>query len=496
MLRTLTFCLAMVLSVAIASDPAFAQRKKIAPVVQSGSQIRSELGLTGRSGWMLVDLDTGKVLDRKNADNGFAPASVAKLPTAAFALDAMGPDHRFVTSLVGTGPVSGARLKGDLILKGSGDPELDTDALMPMIQRLTQQGVRGIDGRFGVDASALPQVQEIEASQADDASYNPSVSGMNLNFNRVHVKWDARKGRKILKVEAEAANLSPPVERISVALSDAPGAPTFSLRQRPGREDWLMARRAFRGNAARWLPVKDPAAYAGEVFRTLSRQAGLAVPVAVPLRAPEGGQELATHQSRPLGRILRDMLRFSTNITAEATGSAASRAVGMEANDLKASAQVMNAWASIVAGFDINDPGFNFVNHSGLTLQSRVSPRRMVELLAALGRRAPDAGAAHSRLPGGIAGYLKRYNVAAKAVPLDYDRLEVVAKTGTMSYVRGLAGYIATPKGRRLAFAIFSNDLPKRSGGAEKVNKRWMGRAKGFERSLIRNWVMQHDAVR
>ena len=82
-----------------------------------------------------------------------------------------------------------------------------------------------------------------------------------------------------------------------------------------------------------------------------------------------------------------------------------------------------------------------------------------------------------------------------KSVPLDYKNLTVVAKTGTMSYVRGLAGYIATPKGRRLAFAIFSNDLARRSGGAEKVNKRWMGKARGFERSLIRNWVMKFDAA-
>ena len=55
---------------------------------------------------------------------------------------------------------------------------------------------------------------------------------------------------------------------------------------------------------------------------------------------------------------------------------------------------------------------------------------------------------------GGIAGYLKPHNVAAEDFPLDYDRLAVVAKTGTMSYIRGLAGYIATPRGRTLAFAF------------------------------------------
>ena len=115
----------------------------------------------------------------------------------------------------------------------------------------------------------------------------------------------------------------------------------------------------------------------------------------------------------------------------------------------------------------------------------------MTELLSAFARRQADPAAQHVHLPGGIAGYLKPHNVAAKDFPLDYDRLSVVAKTGTMNYIHKLAGYIATPGGRQMAFAIFSNDLTARGGGAQRVNKRWMGRAKGFERALIRNWVLR-----
>ncbi|MEM9063635.1 MAG: D-alanyl-D-alanine carboxypeptidase/D-alanyl-D-alanine-endopeptidase [Pseudomonadota bacterium] len=489
----------LILSIAVVSvlgavdANAQAKRKPIGPVVQSGTQIRSELGLTGQSGWMLVDLKTGEVLDQKNGDRAFVPASVAKLPTAAFALDALGPDHRFTTEVLGTGTVSDGRLNGDLILKGGGDPELDTDALQVLTERLRAQGVQSVSGRFGVDSTALPHVPQIEVTQAVDASYNPSVSGLNLNFNRVHLKWDARNGRQNLSVEAASERLSPQVDGVRVALNDSPNAPLFEYRQSAARETWLMARRAFRGRAARWLPVKDPASYAGEVFRTVAGQSGVTLPVASDLRGPDGARVLARHQSRPVGDIVRDMLRYSTNVTAEVTGTSATRAVGIEAGDLRDSAKVMNSWASIVAGFDIGDPGFAFVNHSGLTLQSRVSPRRMVELLTTLARRAPDPGKAHGRLPGGIAGYLRPHNVAAKSFPLNYDRLAVVAKTGTMSYVRGLAGYVATPGGRQFAFAIFSNDLARRSGGAEKVNRRWMSRAKGFERALIRNWVLKFD---
>lgn len=443
---------------------------------------------SGISGWMAVDLDTGEIVDQSQADSGFAPASVAKLPTAAFALDALGSDHRFETRMLATGVVRGGELQGDLVLQGGGDPEFDTDALLPMARDLASRGIHSISGDLLADGSALPQVSEITRAQEVEAAYNPSVSGLNLNFNRVHLKWDARKGNDRLSVEAASARLSPPVEIVQVALASQPGAPLFSFQEQDGHEIWQMARWAYRGQAARWLPVKRPEIYAADVFRKLSVEQGIALPQPQLGQAPADADLLAVHRSRPLGDILRDMLKHSTNLTAEVTGSAATAAAGLQAQTLANSAEVMNAWAAHVAGFPVGDPGFRFVNHSGLTLDSRVSPRRMVELLTALARRAETG---KGQLPGGVAGYLRDYNVGEKAPA----GLQVAAKTGTMSYVRGLSGYVVTPKGRRLAFAIFSNDLARRGDGPERVDQGWMGRAKAFERALIRSWVQKAESA-
>lgn len=442
---------------------------------------------SGSAGWIAIDLDTGAVIDQFAADTGFAPASVAKLPTAAFALDALGPDHRFETRVLATGPVRDGQVLGDLVLQGGGDPELDTDALLPLARALEARGVRSVMGALVADGSALPQVSEITRAQEVDAAYNPSVSGLNLNFNRVNLKWDARKGGEALSVEAASARLSPAVEGVRVTLASAPGAPLFSFQEQDGLEVWEMARWAYKGAASRWLPVKRPETYAAEVFRKLAAGQGLVLPAARPGLAQRGASVLAVTHSRPLGDILRAMLKHSTNLTAEVTGAASTRAAGLDARTLAASAEVMNAWAAQVAGFPVGDPGFRFVNHSGLTLDSRVSPRRMVELLAALAKR----GGKDRGLPGGVAQYLRPHAV--------HDRtpkgLEIVAKTGTMSYVRGLAGYVVTPRGRRLAFAIFSNDLSKRGDGPERVDQGWMGRAKAFERALVRNWVARVDGA-
>lgn len=472
-------------------------KKTIAPTnlkTVAGAKIRANLGLTGSSGWILIDLASGKTIDSGNADKAFVPASVAKLPTAAFALDALGASYRFETRIRTSGNVSGGRLRGDLFLEGGGDPELDTRALASIARALKEKGIRNVDGRFLADGTALPQVPEIEPAQAVDAAYNPAVSGLNLNFNRVHVKWDARKGRNKLTVVAESEGMTAPVDRIRVSLTNGKGLPLFSLRLAGGRENWSMASRAYRGRAARWLPVKGPEAYAAEVFRTICASAGIKLPKPALGSVPDKARILALYKSRPLDQILKAMLKYSTNVTAEVAGAAATRSIGLAADNLAASADVMNAWAAGVAGFQIGDPGFRFVNHSGLTLRSRVSPRRMAELLLALARRSEIAGKRHPTIPGPIAAYLKPHNVSAKNVKLDYRNLTVVAKTGTMSYVRGLAGYIVTPRGRKLAFAIFSNDLTTRGNGAQRVNRRWMNRAKAFERALIRSWVIRLDA--
>jgi len=238
--------------------------------------------------------------------------------------------------------------------------------------------------------------------------------------------------------------------------------------------------------------VRQPAAYAGEVFAALCATQGIALPEAQ--RGAVGPQDvlLASHASAPLVAILADMLHHSTNLTAEVVGQAASRQFG----DPVASAAAMNGWAAHFAGFAPRDPGFAFANHSGLTTHSRVSAERLVAFLRAAASRPVPEGAERTdpRLPGGVARLLRPYNVASKGDGLDHDRLHIVAKTGTMDFVRGLAGYVLTPGGRRLAFAAFSNHLDRRSGGVSRIDRAWMGRARGFEKALLRNWIAMADA--
>ncbi len=144
------------------------------------------------------------------------PASTAKTVTALYALQTLGADHRFVTSVLARGTISAGVLSGDLVLRGGGDPVLQTQDLARLADQVIAAGVRSITGEFRVDDGALPRVAQIDRGQPVQAGYNPGLSGMNLNFNRVYFGWETRAGRPVLTMDARSEREVPPVSAIAI----------------------------------------------------------------------------------------------------------------------------------------------------------------------------------------------------------------------------------------------------------------------------------------
>lgn len=456
-----------------------------APTAEAGLDPR----LSGEAGFALADLATGTILAAAEPDRGFVPASVAKVPTALYALDRLGEGHRFATRLLATGPIRGGTLAGDLVLQGGGDPELDTDGLLLLLRRATEAGLARVTGRFLVDGGALPHVPAIDPTQPVQVAYNPSVAGLNLNFNRVYLEWKGAAGKREIVLEARALHASPRVSRIRIAAA-ARATPVFTWEARGGDELWTVSEPALGREGGRWLPVRDPIAYAGDVFRALAAAAGVTLPVPEPGRAAPGATELARHLGAPLPEVLRSMLKHSTNLTAEAVGLAASAAAGMPPGaDLALSGAAMTDWMRGFAG--IAGP-MRFANHSGLSAETEITPRQMVTLLAAAERNAP----------GRLRALMKPVAVeAAKGERPFAGAVDAAAKTGTLNFVRSLSGYLTGPNGRPLAFAIFAGDLAARSRDLQVDDERpegsraWLGRARAQERRLLADWARRFGAA-
>lgn len=449
--------------------------------------------LTGQFGYILIDLATGTVLDAHNPDVPLSPASVAKIPTALYALAHLGPELRFETTLRATVPVRDGVLQGDLILQGGGDPELDSDALAALGAQLASR-VSRVDGAFKVSHGGWPVAALIDPEQPDRASYNPAVGGLNLNFNRVRLAWRRDRGQLAAGLEAHAARFSPAVHQMALTLEgDGCGCPPFAVELSADdgpTEHWRIRQALLQGDGAVWLPVRRPALYAGEVLRAAVAQHKLALPL--PRETLSSGDTvLAVHRSAPVTQIVANMLRYSTNISAELLGVAASIRSGPWPETLDASAESMNRWAAGYAGFPSGDGGFRLANHSGLTAASRLSPARMAALLRAA-HRDPMLGPQFKAL-------LRSYAYAPPPPRGSKVQLaQVAAKTGTMNFTRGLAGYITTPSGRDLAFAWFANDLARRQRGLDDEApdpgaRAWRNAAIETERKLIADWVARFN---
>ncbi|MGI9492647.1 MAG: D-alanyl-D-alanine carboxypeptidase/D-alanyl-D-alanine endopeptidase, partial [Geminicoccaceae bacterium] len=285
--------------------------------------------------YVVIDLDRGTTIAQHNGDRDHIPASAAKLATAVVALQHLGPDHRFRTEIRTTGPIENGILKGDLILKGGGDPLLDIPDLVSLIDDLARLPLRHVEGQFLIDDSLLPRFTEIEPSQPTEAGYNPSVGALSLAFNRVKLRWENRSS---LRVET-----LPHLDEASFERAGSDHLPPcgVQLKQFDGREAvWQLADRGAR-RLKRSLPVKDPGLYAGSVFVDLASLHGIHLPL--PKRAvfDTESQLLAFHESRPLRELVRDMLWYSNNLVAELIGLATVKTVEPDLTSLEKSADVV-----------------------------------------------------------------------------------------------------------------------------------------------------------
>lgn len=446
------------------------------------SGLIAEAGLSGAVSFAVADLATGQVLETRDPGVARTPASTTKVVTALYALEALGGGHRFRTDLIATGPIRNGRVEGDLVLVGGGDPLLDTDALSDLIAKAN--GLREVSGRLRVWDGDLPQIDRIDPGQPEHVGYNPAISGLNLNFNRVHFEWARGSQGYTVRMEARARRLSPAVGIARMEISER-RIPVYSYRQEGGIDRWSVSRAALGNGGSRGLPVRRPSAFAQEVFVTLARSHGIVLQPGNPVGARPGGTLLARHESADLGEIMRGMLRFSTNLTAEVAGLAATAALGGAPRGLAGSGRRMARWAT--ARYGIAEP--RFADHSGLGDRSAISARDMLALLVRAGR-GPT-----------LRPILRNFPLETPSgVDIPRARIAVDAKTGSLNFVSALAGYIRAADGRDLAFAIFTEDRARRDAVPAAARERpegargWARRSRRLQQNLILRWADVYGA--
>ena len=425
-----------------------------------------------RGAWGIVvhSLARDERLFELNPDTLLVPASSAKLVSAATAGEAVGWDHRFETTLRATGPIVDGLLHGDLLVTGSGDPSIGGragDDIGVLVSALKALGLRRIDGRIIGDDDAIEEPRPQLAWAWDDLGYTTGAifGALNLAENRMSVTVapaPVAGGPTTLTVEPHAAYR--PLANRSV--TGPPGSTQLLWpEQRPGETFLTIAGSIPAGATPARMTVSagNPTFWFASVLRNRLLREGVEVvgdafDIDDTVPAPDRATSIAlyTYRSHPLSEIVQPMLKDSINLYGEAALRLNAARGVPPTNDaaLEGLRARLQAWG-------VPPEAQQLVDGSGLSRRNVISPAAVVTVL----RRMHAGGATSPFVAGlpiaGIDGSLANRMMGTAA------QGNVRAKTGTMSNIRALAGYVTTRDGEPLAFAIIVNNFE--GSGADAV---------------------------
>ena len=447
-------------------------------------QIRRQIGqprfASASWGIAVISLDSGRTLFTEHADQLMQPASTAKLFTAALTLSTLGTDYRIPTRVLGLGDIKNGRLNGPLILYGMGDPTLGTagsvDWAVQLADQLFQHGVRQVRGDLIADDSYFTGPTFGSGWEAGDLQswFAVPASALSVGENMVDITVTPGPAAGLpasLGFDPVDAKMSL-LGQVTTTLSRTPS--DINLYRAPG-DSTLYAFGTVAANTPPQhfkLALPDPALVAGSQLQQALADQGIHVTGKVrALHWPQDDAALVAHadtlaqiQSLPLMDILQRGLKRSQNLylqnlflgvgahqQAAETVSGIAPFVSTEQRSAKALHRLL-AQIGIPASASLIDEG------TGLSRRDLVTPHAMVRLLAYLAAQ-PYATQLHDALPvagidGTLAGQLR--HTAAED--------NVHAKTGSMTYVHCLAGYVTSAAGERLAFAIMLNNYEPPTG--------------------------------
>lgn len=468
-------------ALARATNPPTPSGNLAALTQQIDAQIQQPRFAAASWGIDIVSLDSGRTVYSHRPARLLQPASTAKLFTTALGLATLGSNYRLPTRVLSAGNLRHGRLDGSLILYGSGDPTLGTDSsenwAAQLAGQLAASGIKSVHGDVIGDDSYFTGSPLGTGWEADDLQswFAVPASALSVQENIIHLTVSpATRAGFPASVVGDAGDANPSIagqiitapktRHGDINLYRAPGSTTVYAF---GSVPVNAPERRFK------LSVPDPALRATRQLRRALAQNNIHVSGTVrvvhwPADDTEllsGTRLLAEVRSPPLMTILERGLKRSQNLYLQDVllnvgAHAQASAVTLPSSFRSTEGWAMHAMHTLLTDIGIAPASVLLGEGTGLSRRDLVSPEAMVRLLAWLSRQ-PWGARLQLALPiAGIDGTLASHMRGTPAAD------NVHAKTGSLTYVHCLAGYVTTTAGEHLAFAIMLNNYHRAPGAA------------------------------
>ncbi|THE13677.1 D-alanyl-D-alanine carboxypeptidase/D-alanyl-D-alanine-endopeptidase [Bacillus timonensis] len=407
----------------------------------------------------------GEILYQHAGDVRLRPASNLKLITAATALSALGEDHQFSTEILTDGKLEENKLIGNLYLKGKGDPTLLQEDLDLLAKKIKKSGVDVIFGNVIADDTWYDDERySMDLTWSDETYYYGSaVSGLTASPNK-----DYDSGTIIVEVspgKKEGAKAEISLQPSSNYIKIINNTKTVQKEEkkdisiiREHGENVIIIEGTVPVHAKpiqEWMTVWEPTGYALDLFKqSLAKQDIHVMGTEGIAKTPDKAALLVTDKSIPLHELLIPFMKLSNNGHGETLVKEMGRDRYGEGSWEKGIIVVKEELRKIGV-----DPSSMVIRDgSGISHVNLVSANDISKLLYSAQNQAwfptflhslPVAGNSERLVGGSLRYRLKNPEMVGK----------VKAKTGTITTVSSLSGYLKTRSGEDLIFSILLNNL-------------------------------------
>jgi serine-type D-Ala-D-Ala carboxypeptidase/endopeptidase (penicillin-binding protein 4) len=392
-----------------------------------------------------------------NSEKKMIPASITKIATAATVIGQMPSGNKFITQLLSPAKVEGSVLKGDLYLKGGGDPSFVSESMWFLVNAFYRAQIKVIEGDIVVDDLYFDRLR-IDPSREDnrvDRAYDAPTGAMSFNWNSINIF--VRPGKKVgesaqvfADPESEYIRLRANVRTVGKSEKNEIIVEREENKQGDGDVVTVNGKISEASNeVVIYKNITQPDIWSGYNLKSFLKQRGIEVRGRVrSSKTPDEAKVLAEQESKPIELILTDMNKFSNNYVAEMLTKNISARIQPPGTIAKG-VEIIRAQL-LKIGLQAGE--FDIVNPSGLTRENRFTARGLWKVTQYLRDQFQYSPEFATSLPiAGVDGTLKKRMKDTAA-----ERW-VRGKTGLLTSVVSLAGYIGRKDGSVLPFVMMYN---------------------------------------